>query len=264
MEDKTYKINELLISNGFEKDHSGIFYSGNKGYWSNLDRETNKEFIDLLKEVSPLEAVKKLIPELEDHIYSFKREAALELLEINKGDVCIDYGCMWGVLSVGLAKRGGIVIAIDQTKASLEFLNARKNSEGYNNIYCVQDDIRKISLKDSSDFAVVNGVLEWVPEFGDIELKKYFGKKSKKEYPKVSPKKIQTEFLKRVGYWAAIDKYEYAKSLEPQLSTKANERIQKYREQMPSKTDIFTEGLIDEPTYKIDCWYSETVKIRIP
>ena len=75
---------------------------------------------------------------------------------------------------------------------------------------------------------------------------------------------LKTEFLKRVGYWAAIDKYEYAKSLEPQLSTKANERIQKYREQMPSKTDVFTEGLIDEPTYKIDCWYSETVKIRVP
>lgn len=75
---------------------------------------------------------------------------------------------------------------------------------------------------------------------------------------------LKTEFLKRVGYWAAIDKYEYAKRLDPQLSKKANERIQKYTEQMPSKTDIFTEGLIDEPTYKIDCWYSETVKIRVP
>tara|TARA_Y100000589_G_scaffold153443_1_gene146148 strand:- start:580 stop:1980 length:1401 start_codon:yes stop_codon:yes gene_type:complete len=75
---------------------------------------------------------------------------------------------------------------------------------------------------------------------------------------------LKTEFLKRVGYWAAIDKYEYAKRLDPQLTAKANERIEKYTEQMPSKTDIFTEGLIDEPTYKIDCWYSETVKIRVP
>ena len=75
---------------------------------------------------------------------------------------------------------------------------------------------------------------------------------------------LKTEFLKRVGYWAAIDKYEYAKRLDPQISAKANERIAKYKEQMPSKTDIFTEGLIDEPTYKIDCWYSETVKIRVP
>ena len=75
---------------------------------------------------------------------------------------------------------------------------------------------------------------------------------------------LKTEFLKRVGYWAAIDKYEYAKRLDPQISAKANERIEKYTEQMPSKTDIFTEGLIDEPTYKIDCWYSETVKVRVP
>jgi len=75
---------------------------------------------------------------------------------------------------------------------------------------------------------------------------------------------LKTEFLKRVGYWAAIDKYEYVKRLDPQLSAKANARIEKYTEQMPSKTDIFTEGLIDEPTYKIDCWYSETVKIRVP
>lgn len=75
---------------------------------------------------------------------------------------------------------------------------------------------------------------------------------------------LKTEFLKRVGYWAAIDKYEYAKRIDPQLSTKSNERIEKYTKQMPSKTDIFTEGLIDEPSYKIDCWYSETVKIRVP
>ena len=75
---------------------------------------------------------------------------------------------------------------------------------------------------------------------------------------------LKTEFLKRVGYWAAIDKYEYAKRLDPQISAKANERIEKYTEQMPSKTDVFSEGLIDELTYKIDCWYSETVKIRVP
>ena len=75
---------------------------------------------------------------------------------------------------------------------------------------------------------------------------------------------FKTEFLKRVGYWAAIDKYEHAKKIDPQLSKKSNERIEKYTKQMPSKTDIFSEGLIDEPSYKIDCWYSETVKIRVP
>ena len=75
---------------------------------------------------------------------------------------------------------------------------------------------------------------------------------------------LQTEFLKRVGYWAAIDKYEYAKGLDPSTTQKADERILKYSKQMPSKTDIFTEGLLDVPTYSINCWYTETVKVRVP
>lgn len=85
-------------------------------------------------------------------------------------------------------------------------------------------------------------------------------------YAKSSRKcgELQTEFLKRVGYWAAIDKYEFAKRLDPTTKTKADERILKYSPQMPSKTDIFTEGLLDEPTYLIECWYTETVKVRVP
>ena len=62
---------------------------------------------------------------------------------------------------------------------------------------------------------------------------------------------LKTEFLKRVGYWAAIDKYEYAKRIDGAVSSKATDRIKKYTEQMPSKTDIFTEGLLDVPTYLI-------------
>ena len=69
--------------------------------------------------------------------------------------------------------------------------------------------------------------------------------------------------MKRVGYWAAIEKYEHARRVDPQLSTKANERIEKYKDQIPSKISIFEEELLDVPTYNIDCWYKETVKIRV-
>ncbi|MDG1850443.1 MAG: hypothetical protein P8I82_08200 [Flavobacteriales bacterium] len=75
---------------------------------------------------------------------------------------------------------------------------------------------------------------------------------------------LQTEFLKRVGYWAAIDKYEFAMRLDSSTKEKVDDRILKYSEQMPSKTDIFTEGLLDVPTYLIECWYTETVKVRVP
>lgn len=192
-------IHTLLISNGYTKDLSGIYKSDdNKGYWSNLDKDENKLFVKLLKEKSPLEAVKEFIPDKEDHIFSIKREAALELLEICEGDICIDYGCMWGVLSIGLAKRGAKVISIDQTEDSLAFLDSRIKYEGFNNIVCVQDDIRKTVLKNSSNIAVVNGVLEWVPETGDIEIKNYYGKKNKKSYSKISPHHIQIKFLENV------------------------------------------------------------------
>ena len=85
-------------------------------------------------------------------------------------------------------------------------------------------------------------------------------------YAKTSRKcgELKTEFLKRVGYWAAVDKYEYASSIDSSVSAKAAKRIAKYTEQMPSKTDIFTEGLIDVPTYKIECWYTETVNVKVP
>ena len=81
------------------------------------------------------------------------------------GDIGIDYGCMWGVLSVGLAKRGASVIAVDQTEDSLIFLSKRSECEKIDNIFCVQDDIREVQLRELADFAIVNGVLEWVPEF---------------------------------------------------------------------------------------------------
>jgi hypothetical protein len=187
-----------LIKSGYKKNNLGIYVSGNGGYWSNLDKEENKKFIEGLNRTSPLEAVREFIPHQENQIFSEKREAALELLEIDSDSICIDYGCMWGVLSVGMAKRGGIVIAIDQTEESLLFLNSRKKHENFESLFIVQDDIRKVDLKGLANVAVINGVLEWVPEFGDVELKKFFGKKMNRDYPISNPRDIQLEFLRKV------------------------------------------------------------------
>jgi SAM-dependent methyltransferase len=188
----------ILAMAGYRKSETGIFKSGNSGYWSNLDKQENKDFIELLQNTTPLAAVRKMIPQQEDHIFSPKREAALELLNINEGIVCIDYGCMWGVLSVGLAKRGATVVAIDQTEESLEFLNARKKHESLDSIIIVQDDVRKVKLKNFADYAIVNGVLEWIPESGDIEIKKFFGKRNSRGQQSVNPQEIQLNFLKQV------------------------------------------------------------------
>ena len=115
---------------------------------------------------------------------------ALELLEIQEGDLAIDFGCMWGVMTFGMAKRGAFVISIDQTKDSLIFLQHRKKEEKFENILLILDDIRKTNINFNANIAIVNGVLEWLPEFGEIELKQFLGKKITRNYQKINPENI--------------------------------------------------------------------------
>jgi TolA-binding protein len=68
------------------------------------------------------------------------------------------------------------------------------------------------------------------------------------------------EFTKRVGYWAAIEKYEYAKKIDYSLSNEANQKIKKYIEQAPDKTSTFQIIGLDQKEYKIQCWYTEIVE----
>ena len=101
------------------QDENMIFKSGREGYWSNLSKQENNKFRKILENDGAKSAVQSVIPQFEDMIYSEKREAALELLDHEKSGICIDFGCMWGVLSTGMAKRGHEVISIDQTYQSL-------------------------------------------------------------------------------------------------------------------------------------------------
>ncbi len=181
-----------------------IFLSGRSGYWSNLSQVHNKEFLEILKNKDCKSAVKSFMPKFEEMIFSSKREAALELLDHNKKGICIDYGAMWGVLSVGMAKRGHEVIAVDKTHDSLNFLKFRSKEEGLDNIHLVQDDIREIEFKNIADYAIVNGVLEWIPEKSEIIVDEYLSnsnsksKKSTDENKLKKPREMQLAFLKKV------------------------------------------------------------------
>ena len=193
------EVMSALKAAGYSEDGNGVLRSGNAGYWSNMDKQENEQFMKLLETCSPLEAVQQAIPQFETMMFSPQREAALELLDIKKGEVCIDFGCMWGNLAVGMAKRGGVVLAVDQTLDSLKFLRARTHDENLDNIFCIQDDIRKVSLDGLADVATINGVLEWVPEFGDVELKSFYGKRQARDYPATNPEQVQLDFLSRAS-----------------------------------------------------------------
>jgi len=195
-------MNELarFIRSQYAVDSDGIFYDGTKRYWSNLDRAENRSLADAVKEGGVRQTLGRRFPHLEEVIYSPKRQAGLELLELSGDEVCVDYGCMWGALTLPLARRTRFVLGIDQTLESLQFLKARLREEGIDNAVLLRADLNALPVFPQNariDVALVNGVLEWVPETGDVELKSYYGKPRERKYSG-TPLKHQEAFLKRL------------------------------------------------------------------
>lgn len=68
-------------------------------------------------------------------------------------------------------------------------------------------------------------------------------------------------FEKKAVYWAAINKLNYAKSVDPALAGKANKLIAAYKKQLPDKSIIFQLGKVEGDTYTIGCWINETITV---
>ena len=68
-------------------------------------------------------------------------------------------------------------------------------------------------------------------------------------------------YTRGLAVLAAIDKYSYAKSIDPEVAGEANKRIGSYRKSIPEKGDVFMRGK-DGKTDKVPCWIGETVKVR--
>ncbi len=189
---------------GFKRNSDNIYVNKETGYWSNLSKSANKEFIDAVQNIGPYKAVEDFLPQYKDMIFSARREAALDLFDHKPSGICIDYGCMWGVMSFGMAKRGYTVLALDQTYESLQFISKRTIAENSLNIITIKSDIREFALKDLADYAIVNGVLEWVPENSEVIVKDYYNgkdddlKKSNEYIDSENPRKMQLAFLKNV------------------------------------------------------------------
>lgn len=62
--------------------------------------------------------------------------------------------------------------------------------------------------------------------------------------------------------WPAIDKFSYAKKIDPSVATEANKWISTYRKYMPSKEDIFQRSLKTGQSFRVGCWIQENTTIR--
>ncbi len=66
----------------------------------------------------------------------------------------------------------------------------------------------------------------------------------------------------QIVVWPAIDKYAYAKSIDPSIADKANSRIGRYSGFMPSSEDCFMRSFKDGDAITVGCWINETTKVR--
>ena len=70
------------------------------------------------------------------------------------------------------------------------------------------------------------------------------------------------EFEKTTIYWAAVDKFIKAKTVDPSVTEKANERISTYSKYFPDVETIFFYSLKEGDPYTVDCWINETTTVR--
>jgi hypothetical protein len=70
------------------------------------------------------------------------------------------------------------------------------------------------------------------------------------------------DLTKKVAYWAAVDKYNKAKAIEPDMADEMNELIRRYSPYFPPAEVLFFYNLEEGDTYEIGCWINEKTIIR--
>ncbi len=66
----------------------------------------------------------------------------------------------------------------------------------------------------------------------------------------------------QVVTWAAIDKFQHAKKIDPSVAAEANKWIKQYSQYMPKKEDIFQRRIKAGDTFKVPCWIQENTIVR--
>lgn len=67
----------------------------------------------------------------------------------------------------------------------------------------------------------------------------------------------------RAVFWAAVDKYVYAKNIDPSCADKANRKIGVAAANYPSKEQCFFDGFKEGQSYTVGCWINETTTVRM-
>ncbi len=70
------------------------------------------------------------------------------------------------------------------------------------------------------------------------------------------------DLTKKVAYWAAVDKYDKAKRVDPELTDKMNTRISSYQKYFPPTELLFFHNMNEGDSYTVECWINEVTTVR--
>lgn len=81
-------------------------------------------------------------------------------------------------------------------------------------------------------------------------------------YASSAPECGDNELTKKVAYWAAVDKYQRARQVDPSVADIASSRISIYSQQFPTSETIFFYDLSEGDEYLVECWINEKTTVR--
>jgi len=155
-------------------------------YWGEHARERAVELLKAAEYEGWQEAVKARVAGDQNMLLSildWQRTPWLSLLGLGSDAVALDVGCGHGAITESLARSVGCVYALEAIPERLEFTRLRLQQEAIRNVNLVQASALDPPFPDNLfDLIVVNGVLEWVGEWGAER----------------NPRAVQLRFLRRL------------------------------------------------------------------
>jgi len=76
-----------------------------------------------------------------------------------------------------------------------------------------------------------------------------------------SARSCGNDWNQRLAVLAAIDKYAYARKVDPSVGDEAGSKIGRYAASKPEKKDGFMQGIKEGDSAKVGCWIGETVRV---
>jgi len=70
------------------------------------------------------------------------------------------------------------------------------------------------------------------------------------------------EIASRAGYWAAVDKFIKARTVDPSVADDANNAISVYSAYFPTRERLFFNDIKEGSSYNVGCWIGETTTVR--